>query len=115
MQIQRFHVGPRLTHVVVYNGFAFTSGQVAEDPSQDVKGQTAQILARIDSLLADVGTDKRRILWANIWLADYTTFADMNEVWDRWVPEGCAPARACVESRLAFAQYTVEIGVIAAV
>jgi len=114
MQIERYQVGARLTQLVVYNGFGFTSGQVADDPSLDVKGQTAQILSKIDALLEAAGTDKSNILSANIWLADYKTFAEMNEVWDAWVPKDKAPARACVESKLAFPQYTVEIGVIVA-
>jgi enamine deaminase RidA (YjgF/YER057c/UK114 family) len=115
MQITRNGSGKRMSQMVVYANFAFSAGQVADDPSQDVKGQTTQILAKIDKLLAEIGSDKTKILSANIWLADYTSFADMNEVWDAWVPEGHAPARACVESKLAFPQYTVEIGVIAAV
>jgi enamine deaminase RidA (YjgF/YER057c/UK114 family) len=115
MQIRRFEAGKRMSQAVVYGGFAFLAGQVAGDPSQDVKGQTAQILAKIDRLLEQVGSDKTKILSASIWLADYQTFNEMNEVWDAWVPEGDAPARACVESKLAFPQYTVEIGVIAAV
>jgi enamine deaminase RidA (YjgF/YER057c/UK114 family) len=104
-----------MSQAVLHAGFAFLAGQVADDPSRDVKGQTEQILAKIDRLLAQVGSDKTRILSASIWLADYKTFNEMNEVWDAWVPEGDAPARACVESKLAFPQYTVEIGVIAAV
>ncbi len=115
MQIKRFQVGPRMSQLVVYGNFAFTAGQVADDPTQDVKGQTTQILAKIDRLLAEAGSDKTKILSANIWLADYQSFADMNEVWDAWVPKEDSPARACVESKLAFPQYTVEIGVIAAV
>ena len=115
MQIKRFEAGKRMSQAVVYGGFAFLAGQVAADPSQDVKGQTAQILAKIDRLLEQVGSDKTKVLTASIWLADYQTFNEMNEVWDAWVPEGDAPARACVESKLAFPQYTVEIGVIAAV
>ena len=115
MQIKRYESGKRMSMAVVYNGFVFVAGQVADDPSQDVKGQTTQILAKIDKLLEQVGADKTKILSANIWLADYTTFNEMNEVWDAWVPEGDAPARACVESKLAFPQYTVEIGVISAV
>jgi enamine deaminase RidA (YjgF/YER057c/UK114 family) len=115
MQIKRFEAGKRMSQAVVYGGFAFLAGQVAADPSQDVKGQTAQILAKIDRLLEQVGSDKTKVLSASIWLADYQTFNEMNEVWDAWVPEGDAPARACVESKLAFPQYTVEIGVIAAV
>ncbi|WP_175783143.1 RidA family protein [Burkholderia anthina] len=115
MQIKRYGSGKRMSQAVVHGGLAFLAGQVADDPSQDVKGQTAQILAKIDRLLEQVGSDKTRILSASIWIADYTTFNEMNEIWDAWVPEGEAPARACVESKLAFPQYTVEIGVIAAV
>ncbi|WP_269501639.1 RidA family protein [Burkholderia sp. IMCC1007] len=115
MQIKRYESGKRMSMAVVYNGFVFVAGQVADDPSQDVKGQTTQILAKIDKLLEQVGSDKTKVLSASIWIADYTTFNEMNEVWDAWVPEGDAPARACVESKLAFPQYTVEIGVIAAV
>lgn len=115
MQIQRFECGKRMSQSVVYNGFAFLAGQVADDTSADVKGQTTQILAKLDKLLAQAGSDKTRVLTASIWLADYTSFGEMNEIWDAWAPEGQAPARACVESKLAFPQYTVEIGVIAAV
>lgn len=115
MQIKRYQVGKRMSQAVVHNGLVFLAGQVADDPKQDVKGQTAQILAKIDRLLEQAGSDKTRILSASIWLADYTTYNDVNEIWDAWVPEGEAPARACVESKLAFPQYTVEIGVIAAV
>ncbi|KVG62327.1 RidA family protein [Burkholderia cenocepacia] len=114
MQIERYESGKRMSQAVVHGGLVFLAGQVAEDPAQDVKGQTAQILAKIDRLLEQVGSDKTKILSASIWLADYTTFNDMNAIWDAWVPEGHAPARACVESKLAFPQYTVEIAVIAA-
>ena len=115
MEIQRLQPGARMSAAVVYNGFVFLAGQVADDTNADVPGQTRQILAKIDRLLADAGTDKTRILSATIWLADAKTFNDMNSVWDAWVPVGHTPARACVESKLAFPQYTVEIGVIAAV
>ena len=113
MQIRRYENGKRMSQAVVHGGLAFLAGQVAGDPSQDVKGQTAQILAKIDRLLEQVGSDKTKILSASIWLADYTTFDDMNAIWDAWVPDGHAPARACVESKLALPQYTVEIAVIA--
>jgi enamine deaminase RidA (YjgF/YER057c/UK114 family) len=114
LQIKRYDGGKRMSQAVVHGGFAFLAGQVADDTTQDVKGQTAQILAKIDRLLAKVGSDKTRILSATIWLASYTSYNDVNEIWDAWVPEGDAPARACVESKLALPQYTVEIGVIAA-
>lgn len=115
MEIKRLQPGARMSAAVVHNGFVFLAGQVADDTSADVPGQTRQILAKIDRLLAEAGTDKTRILSANIWLAEAKTFNEMNSVWDAWVPQGHTPARACVESKLAFPQYTVEIGVIAAV
>lgn len=113
MNIQRFQTGPRMSQAVVANGFVFLAGQVADDTTADVAGQTRQILAKIDHLLTETGSDKTRIVSATIWLADAGTFGEMNGVWDAWVPAGHAPARACVESKLAFPQYTVEIGVIA--
>jgi enamine deaminase RidA (YjgF/YER057c/UK114 family) len=114
LQIKRYDSGKRMSQAVVHGGFAFLAGQVADDTTQDVKGQTAQILAKIDRLLAKVGSDKTRILSATIWLASYTSYNDVNEIWDAWVPQGDTPARACVESKLALPQYIVEIGVIAA-
>lgn len=115
MEIKRLQPGARMSAAVVHNGFVFVSGQVADDTKADVAGQTRQILDKIDRLLAEAGTDKTRILSANIWIAEARTFNEMNSVWDAWVPQGHTPARACVESKLAFPQYTVEIGVIAAV
>lgn len=113
MPIQRFNSNARMSQVVIHKDLVFLSGQVADDTSLDPAGQTAQILAKIDALLDQAGCDKTAILSATIWLADHNDFAAMNEIWDAWVPEGHAPARACVESALAFPQYTVEIGVIA--
>ncbi len=114
MNIQRIQPGARMSGAVAYNGFVFVSGQVADDTSANVAGQTEQILRKIDKLLAEAGSDKTKILSANIWLAEAATFNEMNGVWDAWVPQGHTPARACVESKLAFPQYTVEIGAIAA-
>lgn len=113
MTIQRIQTNNRMSQAVVANGFIFLAGQVATDTSLDVAGQTRQILDKIDALLAETGSDKTKIVQATIWLADHKTFADMNGVWDAWVPDGHAPARACVESALAFPPYTVEIGVVA--
>ena len=116
MNIQRFDIGARMSQAVSYNGFVFTAGQVATaSAGGSVKDQTTEILAKIDDLLARAGTDKTAILSATIWISDMGTFAEMNEVWDGWVPEGHTPARATVESKLAGPQYKVEIGVIAAV
>ncbi|QIL80422.1 RidA family protein [Diaphorobacter sp. HDW4A] len=113
MTIQRLHTNARMSQAVIANGFVFLAGQVASDTAKDVAGQTAEILAKIDALLAESGSDKTKIVQATIWLADHTTFEQMNAVWDAWVPQGNAPARACVESALARPAFTVEIGVVA--
>ncbi len=114
MSIKRLHVGPRMSEAVVHNGTVYLAGQVADDPSQDSAGQTRQILAAIDRLLAECGSDKTKILSAQIFLADIGDFAAMNSVWDAWVPAGHTPARATVESKLAAPKYRVEIKVVAA-
>jgi enamine deaminase RidA (YjgF/YER057c/UK114 family) len=112
--IQRLHSGTRMSQAVIHGKTVYLAGQVADDPSQDVPGQTHQILAAIDRLLADAGTDKTNILSATIYLADIGTFAQMNSVWDPWVSREHPPARATVEAKLAAPQYKVEIQVIAA-
>ena len=113
--IKRLESGPRMSQAVVHGNTVYLAGQVADDPSMDVAGQTRQILASIDKLLAAAGSDKTRILSATIYLAEISTFAQMNAEWDAWVPQGHTPARATVEARLAAPQYKVEIQVIAAV
>jgi enamine deaminase RidA (YjgF/YER057c/UK114 family) len=116
MGIQRIAPGPRMSMGVVHNGTVYVAGQVADDTSAGVAGQTQQILAKIDAVLAQAGTDKSKILSANIWLSDIGgTFAEMNGVWDAWVSPGNTPARATVEAKLATPAYKVEIAVIAAV
>lgn len=113
--IQRFDVGTRLSEMAVYNGVAYLAGQVAGDASQDIAGQTRQVLAAIDALLARAGTDKSRLLRVEIFLADLDDFAGMNEVWDAWVPKDQAPPRATVQARLARPQWKVEMVATAAV
>ena len=112
--IQRLHPGPRMSQAVIHGDTVYLAGQVATDPAADVAGQTRQVLGEIDRLLADAGTDKSRILTATIYLADIGTFAQMNSVWDTWVPAGHTPARATVEAKLAAPAYKVEIQVVAA-
>ena len=114
MTIKRLHTNARMSQSVIANGFVFLAGQVATDTTKDVAGQTAEILAKIDALLAESGTDKTKIVQATIWLADHTTFEQMNAVWDAWVAQGHAPARATGESALATPDYKVEIIVVAA-
>ena len=114
MNIERIGVGPRMSQAVKAGSLVFLAGQVADHPGT-VGEQTEAILAKIDALLATAGSDKTRILSANIWLADVNTFAQMNAVWDKWVPAGHTPARATVEARLAAPDFKVEIAVVAAV
>ncbi|MBD8880225.1 MULTISPECIES: RidA family protein [Rhodanobacter] len=113
--IHRIDAGPRMSEATVHNGIAYLAGQVAEDDSADVAGQTRQVLAAIDALLAQASSDKTRILRAQIFLADIADFADMNRVWDEWVVPGQGPARATVEARLARPEWKVEIVVTAAI
>jgi enamine deaminase RidA (YjgF/YER057c/UK114 family) len=114
MTIERIKVGPRMSQVVIHGDTIYLAGQVADDPSADVAGQTRQILAKIDNLLAEAGADKSKVLSANVWLSDISTFDQMNAVWDKWVTPGQPPARATVESRLAGPEFKVEIMVVAA-
>jgi enamine deaminase RidA (YjgF/YER057c/UK114 family) len=115
MSIQRLHVGPRMTQAVVHGDTVYLAGQVAQNAGgQSVAEQTNDILATIDRLLGEAGSNKSKLLSATIWLTDVKTFNEMNEVWDAWVAPGNPPARACVESKLAASQYNVEIMVIAA-
>jgi enamine deaminase RidA (YjgF/YER057c/UK114 family) len=103
-----------MSEVVIHGGVVYLAGQIAEDASQDVGGQTRQVLAAIDALLAEAGTDKTRLLTAQIFLADMADFAAMNAVWDVWVPTGQTPARATVQAKLAKPEWKVEIVVSAA-
>ena len=114
MTITRIETGARMSNAVVHNGTVYLAGQVGV-PGESVGDQTRTILAEIDRLLASAGTDKTRILSAQIWLSDIATFAQMNAVWDAWVPAGHSPARATGESLLATPEYKVEIIVVAAV
>ena len=113
--IQRFDVGRRMSEMAVHNGVAYLAGQVAEDASADIAGQTRQVLAAVDALLARAGTDKTRILRAQIFLADLADFDAMNAVWEAWVVEGYTPPRATVQAALAKPGWKVEIVVTAAV
>lgn len=117
MTIERRHVGKRLAALVINraSGTAYLAGQVADDPKADITGQTQQVLAQIDDLLLEAGTDKSNLLSATIYLPSMADFAAMNVVWEKWVVAGATPARATVEARLASAEYKVEIQVVAAV
>ena len=113
--IKRIKVGARMSQAVVYGGICSTADQVALNAAgEDAAAQTTDILNSIDALLAEAGTDKSNLLTATIWLADMADFQAINDVWDAWVVEGATPTRACVESKLAAPQFTVEIAVTAA-
>ena len=118
MAISRFDLtqppGPRMSRCVVRDNTVYLAGLTAGDTTQDIKGQTKQILDKIDKFLKEAGTDKSKILSANIWLTDIGTWGQMNEIWDAWVSPGNTPARATVEAGLASPDYLVEIMVVAA-
>ena len=112
--VRRFDVGPRISQMAVHGDTVYLAGQVASDPSQDIRGQTRQILDSIDALLARAGTDKSRILMAQIYLADPQEFAAMNEVWDAWVVPGHTPPRATLQCGMINPAWKLEIIVTAA-
>ena len=114
MPLQRFHVGPRLSEMAIHNDTIYLAGQVADDITLEIGGQTRQVLAAIDKLLAEAGSDKSRILSTTIYIATMADFPGMNAEWDAWVPAGNTPPRATVEAKLAKPGYKVEMQVIAA-
>jgi enamine deaminase RidA (YjgF/YER057c/UK114 family) len=112
--IKRLDIGPRMSEVAVHNGTAYLAGQVAANVNQDIGGQTSQVLAAIDALLAQVGSDKSKILMTQIFLADLADFDGMNAVWDAWVVAGHTPPRATVQAALAKSEWKIEMVVTAA-
>lgn len=113
--VQRFDVGARMSEMAVHNGVCYLAGQVAAGGSNGIAGQTREVLAAVDALLARAGTDKTRILRAQIYLADMADFAGMNAVWDTWVAPGHTPPRATVQAELAKPEWKIEVVVTAAV
>ena len=106
MAIERHDIGPRMSKVVVHGNTVYLAGIVADDPKgKSVREQTTNILTQIEGFLAKAGTDKSKLLSANIWIADMANFAEMNAVWDPWVAPGNTPARATVEAKLASPDY----------
>lgn len=110
--IERIETGTRMSKIVKHNGVAYLCGQVGAGES--VADQTTDCLSRVDALLTKAGSSRTQILQAVIWVADMKDFAEMNAVWDGWVPEGFAPARACGEAKLARPELKVEIIITAA-
>ena len=114
MSIQRLRIEKRYSEIVIHNGTVHLAGQLADDYDGDIREQTRQTLANIDRYLAEVGSDKTRILSVTIYLKDMADYAGLNEVYDAWVAEGAAPARACLEAKLYDPRVLVEMMVVAA-
>ncbi len=115
MSVERHDVGPRMSKAVVHGNTVYLAGIVADSPKgKGVGDQTRDILRQIDGFLAKAGTDKSKLLSANIWITDMANFAEMNAAWDACVSPGYTPARATVEAKLAAPDYRVEIMVVAA-
>ncbi len=112
--IERIETKKRMSRIVKHNGTIYLCGQVCKDAEQGINEQTTSMLEKVDELLAAAGSDRKHILSATIYIKDMHYFAEMNEVWDSWVPEGYAPARACVEASMAREALLVEISVVAA-
>ncbi|MEJ7138729.1 RidA family protein [Amphibiibacter pelophylacis] len=112
--VQRLGVGHRMSEAAIHNGTVYLAGQVASDTQLDFRGQVRDVLATIDRLLAQAGSDKSRIVMAQIFLPDLANFAAMNEIWDAWVVPGQTPPRATVQAALANPAYLVEIVITAA-
>ncbi len=115
MTINRMETRQRMSRIVIHNDTIYLCGQVAEDADKGIREQTRTMLDKVESLLQQAGSDKEHILSATIYIKDMTLFSQMNEIWDNWVPEGHAPARACVEARMARPELLVEISIIAAI
>ncbi len=107
--------GQRMSRIVIHNNTVYLCGQVAEDATKSIKEQTETILAKVDKLLEQAGSDREHMLSATLYIKSMELFTEMNKVWDNWLPEGYAPARACVEASMAREELLVEISVIAAV
>jgi len=114
MKIERLETKQRMSRIVKHNGTIYLCGQVAADATKDITEQTQTMLDKVDVLLAQAGSDREHILSATIYVKDMSYFAEMNAVWDAWVPEGHAPARACVAAKMAREALLVEISVVAA-
>lgn len=112
--VQRFDTGARMSEMTVHNGVCYLAGQVAVGGATDIAGQTREVLDAIDALLAKAGSDKTKVLRAQIFLADMADFPGMNSIWDTWVVPGHTPARATVQAALAKPEWKVEIVITAA-
>jgi enamine deaminase RidA (YjgF/YER057c/UK114 family) len=114
MAIERFDENDKMSKYVIHNGIVYMSGQVCDDPTQDFEGQLNQILAKLDAQFAEIGIDRKHMLSVMVWIDDYRKWGRLNTIWTQWVPAGHKPVRSCVEAKLAFPEYQIEISVVAA-
>lgn len=114
MSITRMETTKRMSRIVIHNNTVYLCGQVADNTDEPIIPQTESMLAKVDALLEKAGSNKEHILSATVYVRDMKDFAGMNEVWDSWIPEGHAPARACVEARMARPDLLVEVSIVAA-
>jgi enamine deaminase RidA (YjgF/YER057c/UK114 family) len=114
MEVKRLHVGKRLSEIAIHNGTIYLAGQIAENTSLDIGGQTREVLSAVDRLLGEAGSDKTRILSCQLFITDMANFPGMNEVWDAWVVPGHTPPRATIEAKLANPACLIEVLVTAA-
>ena len=114
MDIKRLHVGSTLSEAAIHNGTVYLAGQIASDVTQNIEGQTREVLAHVDRLLAEAGSDKSRILMCQIFITDVKDFGGMNAVWNAWVAPGQSPPRATVEAKLARSEWLIEMVATAA-
>lgn len=112
--IKRYETKARMSRIVVHNDTAYFCGQVAKDDTKGIAEQTKTMLEKVDELLASIGSDKTKLLSATVYISNMENFQAMNAVWDAWVPEGHAPARACVQASMSRPELLVEVSVIAA-
>ena len=112
--IQRQEIKQRMSRIVIHQGTIYLCGQVCADGTQGIEHQTQTMLDKVEQLLLDAGSDKEHMLSATLYIKEMQDFAAMNAVWDNWVPQGHAPARACVQASMARPALLVEISVVAA-
>lgn len=114
LNIQRLETKQRMSRIVIHQGTIYLCGQVCADAKQGIEQQTQTMLDKVEQLLLDAGSDKQHMLSATLYIKDMQDFSAMNSVWDNWVPEGHAPARACVQASMARPELLVEISIVAA-
>jgi enamine deaminase RidA (YjgF/YER057c/UK114 family) len=112
--IERLEIKQRMSKIVKHNGVIYLCGQVCSDATKGIKDQTISMLNKVEDLLLQAGSDKEHMLSATLYIKDMQYFDEMNQIWDAWVPQGYAPARACVEASMAREELLIEVSIVAA-